>query len=82
MEQTLTLHDRRLLTVTGVTEMGTFDETVVTMDTELGPLTIEGAGMKLKTLSLETGQVAVEGEIGGIFYEAPRPVSLWRRIFG
>ena len=59
----LTLNQRKNLTMTGVTEVVRFEDTAVVLHTTLGTLVIQGQELKLKTLSLEGGQVAVEGEI-------------------
>lgn len=79
----LTLNDRRQLTVTGVTEVVSFDETAVIAHTEQGTLVVQGKDLQLKTLLPEGGQVAVEGHISALIYEEPRPAgSLWRRLMG
>jgi len=77
----LSLNERRELTMTGVTEVVSFDESSVELRTAMGDLTIQGQELKLKTLSLEGGQVAVEGSISALIYEEPRPGG-WRRLFG
>ena len=76
----LTLDERRHLSLTGVTEVVCFDETAVVLRTVLGTLEIHGQELQLKTLSLDGGQVAVDGEISGLFYEEPRQGSLWQRL--
>ena len=77
----LTLNERKNLTMTGVTEVVSFDETAVVLRTALGLLTVQGQALKLKTLSLEGGQVAVDGQISAIIYEEPRSGG-WRQLFG
>lgn len=79
----LTLNERRQLTVTGVTEVVSFDENAVIVRTELGTLVVQGKNLQLKTLLPEGGQVAVEGTVSALIYEEPRPAgSLWRRLMG
>lgn len=79
----LTLNERRQLTVTGVTEVVSFDETAVIARTDLGTLVVQGKDLQLKTLLPEGGQVAVEGNISALIYEEPRAAgSLWRRFLG
>ncbi len=68
----LTMEARRRLTLTGATEVVRFDEELVELNTGLGPVTIEGRELKLKTLSLDTGTVVVEGELIAFRYEEPR----------
>lgn len=77
----LTLNERKNLTMTGVTEVLSFDETAVMMKTALGLLTVQGQDLKLKTLSLEGGQVAVDGHIAALVYEEPRAGGLWQRLW-
>ena len=77
----LSLKERRELTMTGVTEVVSFEENAVVLHTGLGTLIVQGKGLQLKTLSLEGGQVAVEGTVSALIYEEPR-VGGWRRIFG
>ena len=79
----LTLDNRRQLTVTGVTEVLSFDDTAVIARTDLGTLVVQGKELQLKTLLPEGGQVAVDGNISALIYEEPRPAgSLWRRLLG
>ena len=77
----LTLNERKSLTMTGVTEVLRFDETAVVLRTALGLLTVQGQDLKLKTLSLEGGQVAVDGQMFALVYEEPREDSLWHRLW-
>ena len=79
----LTLNERHQLTMTGVTEVVSFDDSAVVLRTELGTLSVHGQQLQLKTLSVDGGQVAVEGNIGALIYEEPRNRgSLLSRLFG
>ena len=73
MPHKLQLDERKKLTMTGVTEVVSFEETAVVLQTELGTLTVHGEQLQLKNLSLEGGQVAVDGHISALVYEDPRP---------
>ena len=77
----LTLNQRKSLTMTGVTEVLSFDETAVVLQTALGLLTVQGQELKLKTLSLDGGQVAVDGTISALVYEETREAGLWQRLW-
>ena len=81
LPHTLQLEGRQKLTMTGVTEVVSFEENAVLLHTSLGTLLVQGRELKLKTLSLDGGKVAVDGEITGLTYEEPR-LSGWRRWFG
>ena len=75
----LTLNERRQLTVTGVSEVVSFDDTVAVLRTELGTLVVQGEQLQLKTLSLEGGQVAVEGSVSALHYDQTRQGGGWLR---
>lgn len=82
-EHKLTLHRREKLTMTGVTEILSFDDTAVALQTELGMLTVHGQQLQLKTLSVENGQVEVQGQIQALIYEeSQRSGGFWRRLLG
>lgn len=71
----LTLQGRSRLTMTGVTEVVSFDDTSVVVSTPLGTLVVQGQELQLKTL--DGGNVAVEGQIAALSYEEPRPTGSW-----
>lgn len=78
----LTLNERKALTMSGVTEVVSFDDTAVVLRTSLGLLEVQGQQLALKTLSLDGGQVAVDGHISALYYEEPRPAGgFWGRLF-
>ena len=66
----LQMNERRNLTMTGVTEVVSFDESTVVLQTSLGLLVVQGQQL----------QVAVDGSISALSYEEPRQ-SGWRRLF-
>lgn len=77
----LTLSDRKKLTLTGIAEVVSFDDTCVAMRTDLGDLIAQGQGLQLKTLNPEGGNVTVEGEISALFYEQKRAAGRLGRFF-
>ena len=76
----LQLNERQQLTMPGVTAVVSFDETTVVLPTGLGTLMVPGQNLQLKTLSLEGGQVAVDGSVSALIYEEPRQSGGWRRL--
>ncbi len=81
MPHALQLDRREKLTMTGVTEVVSFEENMVILRTGLGMLNVHGRELQLKNLSLEGGQVTVEGQISALIYEEPRARG-WRGLFG
>jgi sporulation protein YabP len=79
----LTLNERQQLHMTGVTEVISFDDSAVVLRTELGNLSVHGQQLQLKTLSVDGGQIAVEGSVTALIYEEPKPrAGLLGRLFG
>ncbi len=79
----LTLGDREKLTLTGVSEVVSFDDTAVVLRTSLGRLTVQGRDLKLKQLAEDGGQVTIDGRVNLLSYEEPKaPGGFWRRLFG
>lgn len=79
----LSLNERKELTVTGVTEVVSFDEEAVVLKTSLGTLTVHGRQLQLKNLSTNGGQVEVSGNVAALIYQQSKPTGSWiRRLFG
>ena len=80
-EHGIVLQTRKTLRVTGVTEVERFDETSVVLATTDGMLVIAGEGLHLSRLSLETGELGVEGRIDRLNYSEARPTAgFWSRL--
>lgn len=65
------LEDRRVLTVSGVTDIDSFDEQTVILFTDLGELTIKGEDLHINKLNVDSGELSVEGNIHGLSYAEP-----------
>lgn len=72
MSHHLLLEDREHLTVSGVEEVESFDENVIVMDTAQGTLIIRGEGLHIEKLSLDGGDLKVEGMVESLVYEENR----------
>ena len=81
--QRITLDERSKLTVSGVEEVLSFDEARISMRTVLGELTVSGSGLHIGRLSLETGELSVEGMVDELSYsESGVGGGFWSRLFG
>ena len=81
--QNIILENRNRLSVSGVEEVGGFDETIVQMQTELGALTVHGSNLRIETLSVDSGDLLVVGDIAELCYaDVPERRSFWTRLFG
>ena len=80
----LELEGRERLTISGVEDVERFDDTGIVMTTTAGVLTVTGEGLHIGQLSLEGGELHVDGRVDSISYEedgGERGGSL-RRLFG
>ena len=64
----LILTNRRTGTITGVSDVISFDITEVLLETELGMLMIKGADLHVNRLTLEKGEIDIEGRIDSLAY--------------
>ncbi|MDR1463779.1 MAG: sporulation protein YabP [Oscillospiraceae bacterium] len=73
MPHTVMMEDRRLLTVSGVSDVDSFDEHTVTVFTDLGELTVRGDDLHINRLSVEVGELLLEGKIVSLTYQEDTP---------
>lgn len=64
----INLMNRRTGSITGVSDVISFDISEVLLETELGMLQIKGADLHVNRLSLEKGEIDLEGRIDSIQY--------------
>jgi sporulation protein YabP len=62
------LFNKKQMTVSGVIRVENFNESTIVLVTEFGQLTIEGTNLHISKLSLETGDMNIDGDIAGLFY--------------
>lgn len=79
------LEERGSLSVSGVEEVERFDESEIVMATVRGSLVVRGTGLHIEKLSLDGGELKVEGNVDSLAYEddaAGGRMSLLARLFG
>lgn len=64
----LVVNNRKMGSLTGVKDVIAFDMGEVLLETELGMLMIKGKDLHVNRLSLEKGEVEVEGTIDSLTY--------------
>lgn len=78
----IVMDDRKKLSITGVTDVESFDDEEILLHTGAGLLIIKGSSMQIDKLSTDTGEVNVRGLITSLSYEEVSPSgSLWTRLF-
>ena len=73
LPHSVVMEDRRNLSVTGVTDIDSFDEQTIIANTDLGELTIRGWNLHITRLNLEQTELLVEGDISSLTYTDTRP---------
>lgn len=82
MPHQVMLEERRCLTLTGVSDVDSFDETTVVVYTDMGELTVKGEGLHIGRLNVESGDLRVEGHIQSLTYAEPAERGgFFRRLF-
>lgn len=62
------IDNRKKIELTGVRDVSGFDEQTVSLTTEMGGLIIKGTQLHITRLSLDTGDVTVEGNMNAMQY--------------
>ena len=79
------LVNKKQMTVSGVVRVENFNESVIVIMTDYGQMTIEGAGLHISRLSLETGDMNIDGDVAGLFYSGDsvdrKSSNLFSKIF-
>ncbi len=69
------MENRSKLMLTGVNDVERFDENAVVLYTQLGELTIKGEKLHISEMSLESGELNIDGEISALIYGQRDAVS-------
>ena len=67
-EQKIVVEGRARAEITEVTGVLSFDEEEIVLETGTGRISVEGEGLRITVLSLETGVVSAVGKINGILW--------------
>lgn len=78
------LEEREQLVISGVEEVERFDESSILLTTAQGELEIQGEGLHIEKLSLDGGDLKVEGRVNALIYETEegRRGGLFARLLG
>lgn len=67
-KSSLSLENRKKLTLTGIVEVINFDDETISLNTRLGNLTVKGDGLKMDKLDVQNGDVIISGMISSLVY--------------
>lgn len=79
----LILDNRKALTLSGVCDVDSFDDTVVVVYIDGGELTVKGNNLQIVRLSLETGEMQIDGTVESLTYAdvTSRAAGFFGRLF-
>ncbi len=62
------INGRKQLVMEGVRHIESFDDSEITLETNMGTLILKGEGLHITQLSLDTGNLAAEGFFSSVQY--------------
>ena len=77
------LEERSKLSISGVTDVESFDENEISLYTTLGELSVKGKCLHVDEMSLESGNITISGEVKSLVYgdkDRTKKPSLWGKI--
>ncbi len=77
------LEERSRLSVSGVTDVESFDESEISLYTTLGELSIKGKCLHVDEMSLESGNISITGDVKSMVYgdkDRTKKPTLWGKI--
>ncbi len=77
------LEERSRLSISGVTDVESFDENEISLYTTLGELSIKGKCLHVDEMSLESGNITISGDVKSLVYgdkDRTKKPSLWGKI--
>ena len=84
-KSSLSLENRKMLTLTGIVEVISFDDQKISVNTKLGNLSIKGESLKMNKLDVQNGDVIIMGTILSMIYSGKNVVknkeNIIKRIF-
>ena len=83
MPHNLIMENRNHLTVSGVSDVDSFDEQTVVIFTQMGELTVQGSDLHITNLNVDAGELSLDGTISSLSYsdEQPRGGGFFSRVF-
>ena len=78
------LENRRKLMLSGITDVDSFNEKEIYLFTQLGEMLVKGENLHINEMSVENGELSVEGEISAVIYgdkERKKKLSPIGKIF-
>lgn len=78
----ITVVDREAVNIDGITNLGSYDDQHIVLETDQGMLILKGEELNVKQLNLEKGTIIVEGFLKSIEYDDVRGQKKGVGFFG
>lgn len=76
------IEGRKKVTMTGIKDVESFDEESIVAESECGVVTINGSNLKISRLSVDSGDMVVDGDINSVAYsEGKSAGSFFSKVF-
>lgn len=77
------IENRSSLSLSGVTDVENFDENEISLYTSMGDMVIRGKNLHVESVSIESGNMNVTGEIRSLVWgdkDRTRKPTLWQKM--
>ena len=81
-EHDIVMRGRKLLEITGVRQVESFDNEEFLLETTMGFLAIKGENLQMKNLDVDSGVVSIKGKIYDLVYVDPPSGDKAKGFFG
>lgn len=77
------MDNRSCISITGVNDVGSFNEETVTVATDYGELSVKGRQLHISRLNLDSGELSIDGTVIALVYSDNQPQSggLFSKLF-
>lgn len=83
LPHTFLIENRNKITLTGVTDIGSFDEENIVVFTHYGEINIHGEALQVSNVNIDSGDFSAEGTVISIAYteKIHKPSSIFSKVF-
>lgn len=78
------MENRRTVSISGVTDVDNFDDKTILIYTQMGELAVHGKNLHVNSMSVETGEMTLDGDIYSLVYgdkDKHSPVTFLGKLF-
>lgn len=82
VKHSVAIYGRKQLTMEGVQQVDSFNESEITLETNMGVVLLRGDGLHITKLSLETGYIEAEGVFASVQYVESKSKNKGKKLLG